>query len=273
MEGGEERRLTSARGSDTGPRWSPDGRVIAFVSDRSGSSQVWSIDPSGGEAKQLTSLPVDVDNVQWSPDGSRLAFSAEVYPDCADLACTARRDKERADDPVKARVFTHLMIRHWDSWDTGKRNHILVWPIKGGEPIDILKGADADAPTSPFGGTEEFSWSPDGRSIAFTAKMTRNEAWSTDSNVYLAAADGGGYRCLTCDNEAVDTQPAFSPDGRTIAYLAMSRPQFEADRQRVMLYDVAAGKGRALTEGWDRSADSLAWAPDGKRLFVAAEET
>ncbi len=272
IDGGEPRRLTSARASDTSPRWSPNGRTIAFVSDRGGSSQVWTIDPSGGEARQLTDLSVDVDNVQWSPDGSRLAFSAEVYPDCADLACTAKRDKEKGDNPVKARVYTKLMFRHWDAWNEGKRNHILVWPLKGGGPVDVMKGADADSPTKPFGGAEEFAWSPDGKSIAFTSKMATNEAWSTDNNVYLAAADGSGFRCLTCANEATDTQPTFSPDGRTIAYLAMTRPGFEADRQRVMLYDLASGKSRTLTEAWDRSAESVAWSSDGKRLFVVAEE-
>ena len=273
IEGGEPRRLTSAKASDTSPRWSPDGRTIAFVSDRSGSMQVWMIDPAGGEARQATNLPVDVDNVEWSPDGSRLAFSAEVYPDCPGLACTAERDKEKSDNQVKARVYTRLMFRHWDAWDEGKRNHLLVWPLGGGEPVDVMKGADGDCPTRPFGGSEEFAWSSDGKSIAFTAKMAKNAAWSTDNNVYLAAADGSGFLCLTCANEATDTQPAFSPDGRTIAYLAMSRPGFEADRQRVMLYDVASGKSRPLTEGWDRSADSLAWSADGKRLFVTAEDT
>jgi dipeptidyl aminopeptidase/acylaminoacyl peptidase len=273
IEGGEPRRLTSARASDTAPRWSPDGKTIAFISDRGGSSQVWAIDLAGGEARRLTDLPVDLDNVQWSPDGTRLAFSADVYPDCADLGCTAKRDKDRNDDPVKARLYDKLMIRHWDTWDEGKRNHIFVWPLKGGAPVDIMRGADADAPTKPFGGQEEFAWSPDSKSIAFTSKMVKNPAWSTDDNVYLAAADGAGYRCLTCGNEANDTQPAFSPDGAMVAYLAMTRPGYEADRRRVMLLNLAKGQTRALTESWDRSAESVAWSPDGKRLFVAAEES
>ncbi len=282
IDGGEPRRLTNARASDTAPRWSPDGRTIAFVSDRGGASQLYFIDPAGGEARQAAVFPVDVDNPQWSPDGSRLAFSAEVYPDCPDLACTAKRDKEAGDDPVKAKVYTRLPIRHWDTWEDAKRSHIFVWALKGdgvkgdepkgGEPIDVMKGADADSPTKPFGGAEEFAWSPDGTSIAFTAKMAPDPAWSTDLNIYMAAADGGGYRCLTCANEATDTSPAFSPDGKTIAYLAMSRPGYEADRQRVMLYDLAAGKSRALTGDWDRSAGSIAWTKDGKKIVVTAEE-
>ncbi len=273
ISGGEPRRLTASKGPDTGPRWSPDGETIAFLSSRSGSSQIWTIDPLGGEALQRTTFPVDVDNIQWSPDGARLAFTAEVYPDCPDLKCTASRDKEKDADPVKARTYTSLPFRHWDSWEDGKRSHIFVWPLKGGDPIDLMKRADADSPTKPFGGTEEFAWSPDGKEMAFTAKITRDAAWSTDLNIHLAATDGSGFRSVTSGNRAVDTQPAWSPDGRTLAYLAMTRPGFEADRQRVMLYDNATGQSRALTESWDRSAQSLLWSRDGRTLFVTADDT
>jgi len=271
-DGKAPRPLTTARAMDTSPAWSPDGKSIAFLSDRGGSSQVHTIDPLGGEASQLTRFPVDVDSFRLSPDGRRLAFSAEVYLDCPDLKCTADRDKARADDPVKATVFSSLPIRHWDAWEDGKRSHLFVWDPAGGEPVDIMKGVDADSPTKPFGGAEEYAWSPDGKSIAFTAKIVKNPAWSTDQDVYLAAADGSGFRCLSEANEAVDREPAFSPDGKTIAWLAMARPGYEADRQRVVLYDLATGRRRALTETWDRSAGSIAWTGDGRLLLVTAED-
>ena len=273
-EGGKPRRLTAAQASDRGPRWSPDGGTIAFISSRSGSSQIWTIAPAGGEAVQKSSFPVDVDNVQWSPDGTRLAFSAEVYPDCPDLECTADRDRQLADDPVNARVYTSLPFRHWDAWEDGKRSHVFVWSLAGGkEPIDLMKGVDADTPTRPFGGAEEFTWSPDGKEIALTAKIVETPAWSTDLDIYLVAANGKRFRCITEDNEAVDAQPVYSPDGRTIAYLAMARPGYEADRMRVVLYDRAARRSLVLSEDWDRSAASLTWAPDGRRIFVTANDT
>jgi dipeptidyl aminopeptidase/acylaminoacyl peptidase len=185
---------------------------------------------------------------------------------------TADPDRAGADDPVKATVFSGLPIRHWDTWEDGKRSHLFVWSPAGGEPVDIMKGVDADSPTKPFGGAEEYAWSPDGKSIAFTAKIVKNPAWSTDQDIYLAAADGSGFRCLSEANEAVDREPAFSPDGRTIAWMAMARPGYEADRQRVVLYDLATGRRRVLTETWDRSAGSIAWTGDGRRLLIIAED-
>ena len=273
IEGGQPRRLTASRAHDTGPRWSPDGKTIAFISNRGGSSQIWTIAPGGGEATQRTDLPVDVGNVQWSPDGARFAFTAEVYPDCPDLECTAERDRERDANPVTARVFTRLPFRHWDTWEDDKRSHVMVLPIDSdGKPIDLMKGLDADSPTKPFGGGEEFTWSPDGVEVAFTAKVVESPAWSTDLDVYIAATDGSGFRCITEANEAVDTQPAYSPDGRTIAYLAMMRPGYESDRRRVVLHDRATGRKRVVTESWDRSPESVVWSPDGSRLLVTAAE-
>ncbi len=274
IDGTNLRRLTSTSDHDLGPAWSPDGGTIDFISTRSGSAQIWSIDPTGGEAMQRSHFPVDVDNLKWSPDGKRFAFTAEVYPDCADLECTAQRDRDKAENPVSALVYTSALFRHWDTWEDGKRSHIFVWNPDGeAPPIDLMKGADADSPTRPFGGAEEFNWSPDGKEIAFTAKMVDTPAWSTDLDIYIASADGSGYRCITEKNEAVDTQPVYSPDGATIAYLAMKRPGYESDRLRVVLHDRKNGRKRVLTEEWDRSVGSLIWAPGGGSLYIIAGDT
>jgi dipeptidyl aminopeptidase/acylaminoacyl peptidase len=280
-DGAVLRQLTAARQAvDSSPSWSPDSRWVAFVSNRGGASRIWAIALAGGEAEQLSSVPVDVDNVQWSPDGSRLAFTAEVYPDCADLQCTTKRDEEREKDPVKAREFDSLMIRHWDSWFEGKRVHIFTIPLKagpapepGGDPVDLLKGLDHDAPPRPFGGVDEYAWSPDGREIAFTSNMTEGSAWNTNTDVWSVAADGGRPVCLSESNDATDTQPVYSPDGSTIAWLAMKRPGYEADRQRIVLHNRKTKAQRVLTDGWDRSVGSITFAADGKSLIVTANDT
>ena len=269
-DGATLRQLTTNDAQDTGPAWSPDGTRLAFLSTRSGASQVWSIPVDGGEAVRLTDLPLDVDAVRWSPEGGRLAFSMAVYPDCEDLACTAKRDKEKESSKLQARVYDDLMIRHWDQWEDGKRNHLFVMPL-GGSPIDVTRGLEADAPTLPFGGVEEFTWTPKGDALVYTAKTGPDRERTTDLNLFHVSAKGGPAEPWT-DNPALDTTPAFSPDGRTLAYLAMSRAGYEADRQEVILRDVTSGKKRSLTAAWDRSVGAFVWAPDSAALYVLAED-
>lgn len=281
-DGATIRQWTTAQGqAETSPTWAPDSSGVAFVSGRSGSRQIWTIRVDGGEASQLTALPVDVDNLRWSPKGNQIAFSAEVYPD-ADMAATAKRDAEKASDPVQAMKFDRLFVRHWDSWEDGKRSHLFVLPVardegkpwrSAGEPVDLMAGIDADCPTKPFGGAEDYSWSPDGKEIAYTAQLGADIAWSTDLNIYRVPATGGPSTPITADNKATDTGPVYSPDGATIAFRSMSRPGFESDRLRIQLLDRASGKTRTLTEGWDRSADSIAWRPDGKAILTTAAES
>ena len=290
-DGATLRQLTTTQGkSNFSPAWSPDSRTLAFVSNRSGSQQIWTISLEGGEARQLTTLPVEVDNLRWSPTGDHIALSAEVYPD-ADMATTAQRDKAKADDPVKAMKFDRLFIRHWDTWEDGKRSHIFALPVKHndkdgwtttGVPTDLMKGVDADCPSKPFGGAEEFAWSPDGREIAYTAQLGNNNvgrstapsdiAWSTDFNIFTVPITGGPAKSITAANKATDTGPIYSPDGKTIAYRAFVRPGFESDRYRITLYDRATGQTKTLTEAWDRSPGSLEWSEDSKTLLVTAAE-
>ncbi|HEV8580674.1 MAG TPA: S9 family peptidase [Thermoanaerobaculia bacterium] len=267
-------RLTTDPAADNNPRWAPDGKSVYFLSSRSGSNQVWRLAATGGDPVQVTKLPLDVSNLTISPDGSRIAFSLEVFVDCPTLACT----KERLDQEEKRKSSGRLyqggvgFFRHWDTWSDGRRNHLFTMPLAGGEPVDLSRGMNADVPSRPFGGTEEFTFSPDGRTVIFAARDAgREEPWSTDFDLYRVPADGlRTAENLTDANPAWDTQPAFSPDGRTLAYLAMSRPGFEADRFRIKLRDLATGRERVLAEEWDRSPDGVFFSADGRTLFTAA---
>jgi dipeptidyl aminopeptidase/acylaminoacyl peptidase len=282
-DGSFTRRLTSDPAADRAARFAPDGRWIYFVSARGGASggdrargdapsQVWKIAVDGGEAQKVTSLPVDVDGVMPFPDGRRLLLVTEVYPDAASLEESAKRDEAHEKDPSKVRAYDSLPIRHWDSWDEGKRNHLVVW-TEGAAPIDLLKGVPFDAPPKPFGGLEEVAISKDGKEIVFTSKMVgREDAWSTNTDLYVVPADGSAKpRSLTGGNPAEDSNPVFSPDGTRVAYFAMTRPQYESDRRRIVLLDWKTKATRVLTEAWDRSPNDMAWSKDGKSLYASSD--
>ncbi|MFQ5719143.1 MAG: prolyl oligopeptidase family serine peptidase [Acidobacteriota bacterium] len=287
--GGSPRPITRASVHDGSPRWLAGGDGLLFLSDRSGSSQIWVVDPDGGEPYALSALPLDVGNLTVVPGGKAVAFTLDVYPECADLACTKDRLDAEASSPETGRIYTDLLFRHWDTWEDGRRSHIFVADLERGEtasglpvglsePIDLMRGMDADSPTHPFGGPEEFDFSPDGAELTFTARLPRGSeaAWTTDVDLFTVPVNGASKPVeITANRHGWDTQPAYAPDGSTLAYLSMKRPGFEADRLRIVLRDRAGKKAseRILADDWDRSVGSLTWTADSKALIVTAQET
>lgn len=282
-EPAEPRRLTHHEAGDSNPRWSADGEHLFFLSSRSGTSQVWRLPLAGGEPEQVTDLALDVANLVPSPDGSRLAFTLDVYPDCDDLSCTVDRLAKRKDDPASAQIYTELLFRHWDTWDDDRRSHLFTVALEDGktkgEPADLIPGKDADVPSQPFGGGEDIAFSPDGSTVVFVMRDAgAGEAWSTNFDLFRAPADGSAAAAnLTDDNDAWDTGPVFSPDGSHLAWLAMARPGFEADRFgiRLMRWGAEAGAAaevRNLAPTWDRSPSGLSWSADGSTLYATAAD-
>ncbi|WP_375754758.1 prolyl oligopeptidase family serine peptidase [Corallococcus exercitus] len=274
LDGSAPRQLTSHPDSDSDPVWAPDGKSLFFLSSRGGSSQVWRLPVDGGEPLPVTKLPLDVNSFAVSRDGKQLAVALDVRPDCADLTCNTQRAAEAGKKKTTGQAYDQLFARHWDSWRDGTRSHLFVVPVAGGTPVDVMKGMDADAPSKPFGGAEEFTFTPDGKGVVFAARDAgRTESWSTDLDLFHAPVDGKAKpRKLTEKNRATDTSPVFSPDGKTLAYVAMSRPGYESDRYRVILRTWPGGQERVLTQDWDRSAGSLAWSNDGATLYTTAND-
>jgi dipeptidyl aminopeptidase/acylaminoacyl peptidase len=271
--GGEPRQLTNGEKGESRPRWSPDGKTIAFLSSRSGSPQVWLIPVDGGEARQLTDLSTGAGGHVWSPSGAAIAFTSDVWPglDGGDAGQKKRKGEIEASG-IEARVIDDLLYRHWSEWRDGKRTHVFVASLAGGEPRDVTPG-DRDAPPSSFGGPDPFAFSPDGRELVYTAGPAKGvEAWSTNSDLIAVPVAGGAATCLTEENRGHDGSPVWSPDGRRIAYRSQARDGYESDRFRLAVLDRSTGKVSYPAEGLDRSAGEILWSPDGSRIYLGVEE-
>jgi dipeptidyl aminopeptidase/acylaminoacyl peptidase len=268
--GGAALQLTQS-GHDSSPVWSPDGKTLAFLSSRGGESQVYLLSTEGGESHPLTKLSTGADIVKWSPDGKTIAFTSSVYPDCKDDDCNSKRDAEKEKSKVKAHVAEHLLYRHWTHWNEGKRSHLFVVSADGSAaPRDLSPGANYDIPPDERSGPGDLNFSPDGKEICFSAVTDKMEAISTNGDLFIVAVAGSEAKRITTQ-PGFDGNPVYSSDGKYIAYHAQLTPEYESDRWRVMLYDRQSGKIENLSEGFDRSANELAWSPDSKTIYFTAE--
>ncbi|MDC7805912.1 S9 family peptidase [Luteimonas sp BLCC-B24] len=276
------RRVTPAGWNVNSPSLSPDGQTLYFLSAKNGSSQLYSMPLAGGTPRQLTDVAVDVGSYRLSPDGTRVALSADTFADCgADLACTRTRLAERKDAPASGVVYDQLFVRHWDTWRDGTRSRLFVADLPAARAAAVRTvralghALDGDIPSKPFGGADDYTWAPDGRSLVATVRIAgRTEPWSTNFDLYRIDAVGDTAPVnLTEANPATDTGPVFSADGGTLFYRAMKRAGFEADRYALMALDLASGQAREIAPRWDRSPSSIAPSADGRALYVAAQDT
>ncbi len=273
IAGGTPRQLTFT-GRDGNARWSPDGSRLAFLSSRDSGQQIYLLNLTGGEPTKLTTLDGGADQIVWAPDGKRLAFTSSVWPDCTDDACNKRKSEGREKDQVKARTYDGLLYRHWTAWGTGQRSHLFLVASGGGTPRDLTPGANYDVPPVQREGPHPIAFSPDGTEVAFVAVTDAMEAISTNGDILLVKADGSqATPTRVTTNPAFDGAPAYSPDGRWIAYRAQSRPGNEADRWRLMRYDRQAKTHAEVAPGYHRSVNQLAWAPDNQTIYFNGEDS
>ena len=272
VEGGEVRQLTKAPQSSSTPRWSPDGKKLAFINARDGGSQVWTIDIASGAEKRITNISTGASDPVWSPDGRLIAFVSDVYPECADDECNRKREQAAESSKVKAKITDRLLYRHWNTWKEGKRTHVFIANADGSGAARDLTPGDYDAPPFSLGGPPDYAFSPDSKELIFARNTDKVEATSTNADIFTVPVTGGEARRITEKNLAADLSPVYSPDGRFVAYRAQSKPGFESDRWQLMLYDRKTNETRSLTAQLDTNVESIAFTQDGKTIFLTGLE-
>ncbi len=250
----------------------PDGEHLIYAAPTAGEdgkTQAWLLHPAGGEALQMTDVPQGIANLKPAPSGDAIAFTVDVKMDSTVVELYP--DLPKAD----ARIIDSLLYRHWNAWHDYAYSHVHVAKVnsdgKAGEAVDLMAHIKADCPVPPFGGAEQFEFSPDGKQVALTLKLVNNPAESTDTGVFLVSSDGGKMQAITPGMPGYDMEPRYSPDGRFIAFHSMQRASFESDRNRLMLYDRASGAMREITSGLDQTAHGAQWDAASRHLYFYSE--
>ncbi len=254
LAGGESRNLTMGGQGNSRPMFAPDGKSLVFSSTRSGSRQFYRLPLDGGEAVQLTDHPGGVSGGALSPDGKQLLYQAPVLVDSGAVVFAPGGDHPRA------RIFDRLLFRHWDSWQGGRYSHLFLDGILDGRPPRDLTAGRVDVPPISLGSARDYAFSREGGQLFYVANRDPVIAVSTNNDLWRVDPDGGNLTRLTA-SPANDNLVALSPDGRYLAYRAMERAGFEADRQRMMLLELRGGSPLALTDSLDRSVDEIVWHP------------
>jgi dipeptidyl aminopeptidase/acylaminoacyl peptidase len=269
MPNGKPALLTDKKNNAFDVQWRPDGKKISYLSAESGSTQIWEMDVNGSNKMQVSSVEGGVNAYKYSPALTHIAYAAdvkmeqnpaEIYPD---LPFTKN-----------ARIIDGLFYRHWDSWHDYAYSHMFVAAYANGklsgEATDVMKDEKVDAPLQPFGGSEQFNWSTDGKRLAYTSRKLNGtaEAVSTDANVYIYDMNTKLTLNLTENNAGYDVAPAFSPDGKRIAWHSMKRPGNEADKNRLMVYYFDTKTASEVTKDFDYSIENFQWNGNAQLYFV-----
>ncbi len=297
IAGGDPIKLAVAQAGDSGVEFAPDGKRILFLSGREGGQQVWlaEFDPATGattHAKKLTGISTEPHNALRAPDSKSIAFTSEVSPDCPAIGpadggagdrCNAERDAAKAASKVKAQIFTHLLYRHWNHYTGDKRSHIFLASVETGALRDLTPNDPHDVPPFSLEGGGGFAFAPDSKELAFTENLDPEPATSVSAKIFtLALTDPAAKPVAVSNSAGGNFNPAYSPDGKWLAWRSEARAGYESDRFRLMLYDRAGRtvkvvlKDAKLPNGapanFDRWVDEFVWANDSKNLFFVSGE-
>ena len=276
IAGGEPKKIEGTHPGDSGVQFSADGRSVLFLSGRTGAPQIWlaDFDTATGTAsnlRKLSNLDLGIDNALWSPDGKSVVFTASVYPDCQAIAphdggkgaeCNYSRDAAAADSPVKAQIFTHLLYRHWDHFTGPKRSHLFLIEVASGEMRDLTPNDPHDVPPFSMAGGCGCAFSPDSKELAFTENLDPEPATSVSAKIFtLDLTNAAAKPVVVSNSNGGNFNPAYSPDGKYLAWRSEERAGYEADKFRLFVYDRATKQAKDLLPKFDRWVDEFAWGP------------
>jgi dipeptidyl aminopeptidase/acylaminoacyl peptidase len=271
ISGGTPTQITRDGTQNTRARWTPDSKHLIFLSNRGGSTQIWRMNPDGTEPKQISNLSTEADGVTVSPDGKLLLFTSEVYPECADDACNKAKLEAETKSKVKARTYTTLLYRHWNTWSGKRRKHLMIMPVEGGAAKDLTPGLAYDVPTFSLGGPDDYAFAPDSKEIAYITNIEADQALSTNTDVFTVSPTGGEPKRILASLGS-ERSPQYSPDGKYLMFRSQARAGFESDQWRLASVERSSGKLTFLTEALDRHINSFAFSPDSTRIFFTAED-
>ena len=275
--GGVPREMGNPADGNERPRWMRGGKQLGFTAVHEGESQIWSVDADGGNAKQLTHVSTEASGQLFSADGKFVVFTSDVFPTCgADDDCNRKKLEEAKTAPSKARLITGLLYRHWTTWATARRTHLLAMSLQSGELRDLTPG-ERDVPPFSLGGLEDYAISPDSREVVYASNTEEVPATSTNSDLFavplaLDPKHPNATAVKITSNPAADSSPLYSPDGKYLAYRAQSRAGYESDRWRLLVLERKSGKLTVLTDWLDRWVNSFQWSPDSQKVFFTAED-
>jgi dipeptidyl aminopeptidase/acylaminoacyl peptidase len=282
IAGGEPIKIAVAQPGDGGPEFAPDGHSVLFLSGRDGGQQVWLADfddatGATSNAKMLTSIATEADNAKWSPDGKAIVFTSGVYPDCAAITtadqttgdkCNRDRDASAAASKVKAQIFTHLLYRHWNHFTGDKRSHLFLVSLDSGAMRDLNPNDTHDVPPFSLEGGGGFDISPDSKELAFTENLDPEPAISTNADIFtLDLTEANPKPVKISTSPGGDFNPAYSPDGKWLAWRSQARAGYESDKFRLMLYDRAVKTIKNLIPTFDNWVDGFVWVPDSRSIY------
>lgn len=267
IDGTKQKQITTGTSSSSGPKWSPDGRRIAF----NHGGQVWTMKPDGSDREQVTKLSTGASGPVWSNDSKWILFSSEVYPECSDDVCNKAEDAKAESSKVQAYVSERLLFRHWVEWRTRKRTHVFLVSATGGSVRDLTPG-DFDSPPVERGSGVDYAFSPDGSAVLYIKVSDKVEAASTNGDIYSVPLNGGSPKNLTSGMNGFDGSPTYTPDGKYLLFRSQATATFEADRWRIMRYNPQNGEIVELTRGFDQQVDEMIVSSDSKTVYFAAGE-